>query len=78
MESIIGVVAVGLVLAYIGFAIWFICTRQTVGKSIGASAACICGGFVVIPLAQVIAAIVCWGVLIILVLAILACGASGK
>ncbi len=78
MEGIIAVVAIVLVLAYIGFAIWFICTRNSVGKSIGASVGCICGGFVIIPIAQVIATIVCWGIVVLIVLAILAgiCSAS--
>jgi len=78
MEGIIAVVAVILVVAYIGFAIWLICTRDSVGKSVGASIGCICGGFVIIPVAQVIATILCWGIVIIIVLAVIAgiCSAS--
>lgn len=71
MEGFIGVATIVLILAYIGFAIWFICKRQTVGGSIGASAVFLCGGLVVIPAAEAIATFVCWAIVIALVLAII-------
>ncbi len=71
MEGFIGVVAVVLILVYIGFAIWFICKRQTICGSIGASAGFLCGGFVIIPIAEAIATFVCWAIVIAIVLAII-------
>lgn len=71
MEGFISVVVVILVLAYIGFAIWFICKRETIGGSIGASAGFLCGGLVIIPVAEAIATFICWALVIVIVLAII-------
>ena len=71
MEGFIGVVAVVLILAYIGAAIWVICKRQTIGGSIAASAGFLCGGLIVIPVAEAVATFVCWAVAIAIVIAII-------
>lgn len=71
MDGFIGIVAIVLVLAYIGFAIWLICGRETLGGSIGTSIGMLCGGFVIVPLAEVIATVVCWIVVVGIVLAII-------
>lgn len=71
MDGFIKVMAMILILSYIGFAIWFICKRQTIEGSIGASAGLLCGGLVIIPIAEAIASFVCWVTIIGIVLAII-------
>lgn len=71
MDGFIMVVSIVLILAYVGFAIWFICKRQTLEGSVGASVGFICGGFVVIPVAMAIATFACWAIVIILILAVI-------
>lgn len=71
MEGIIGIVTVMLILAYIGLAIWVICERESIGGSIGASLGFVCGGVVIIPIAEAIATFVCWAVVIGLALFII-------
>lgn len=71
MEAFIAVMAIFFVLAYIGFAIWFISKRESIGGSIGASVGFLCGGFIIIPLAKVIATFVCWVIVIAVILAII-------
>lgn len=71
MEGFIEAAAVVLIIAYIGFAVWFICTRQTLWGSIGASAGFLCGGFVIIPVAVAVATFIVWAVVIVIVLAII-------
>lgn len=71
MEGIIGIVTVILILAYIGLAIWVICERESIGGSIGASLGFVCGGVVIIPIAEAIATFVCWAVVIGLALFII-------
>lgn len=71
MEGSIGVVAVVLILAYIGGAIWVIWKRQTIGGSIAASAGFLCGGLIIIPVAEAVATFVCWAIVIAIVLAII-------
>ncbi len=71
MEGIIGIVTVILILAYIGLAIWVICERESIGSSIGASLGFVCGGVVIIPIAEAIATFVCWAVVIGLALFII-------
>lgn len=70
MDGLIGAVAAAFIISYIGIAIWFICKRQTIGGSIGASAGFLCGGLVIIPIAEALAAFVCWAIVIAVVLAI--------
>lgn len=71
MERFIGMMAIILILAYVSCAIWFICKRQTIGSSIGASVGFLCGGFVIIPIAEVISAFVCWSIVIVIFIAII-------
>lgn len=73
MDGFIEIATIVLILGYIAVAIWSICTRKTVTGSVGASAGFLCGGFVVIPIAEFIATIVCWILAIGLVLLILGC-----
>lgn len=73
MDGFIEVATIVLILGYITVAIWSICTRKTVAGSVGASAGFLCGGFVVIPIAEFIATIVYWILAIGLVLLILGC-----
>lgn len=71
MEGIISVVGVVLVIAYISVAIWVICKRESIGGSIAASAGFLCGGFVIVPIAEAIATFVVWAVVIVIVLTII-------
>ena len=71
MEGFIGVVAVLLIIAYIGVAIWVICKRQSIGESIAASVGFLCGGLIIIPVAEAVATFVCWAIVIAIVLAII-------
>lgn len=71
MEGFISVVAIVLILAYIGLAIWTICKRRSVAGSVGASVCFLCGGVVIIPIAQTIATVACWIVVTTLVFAAL-------
>ena len=71
MEGFIGVVAVLLIIAYIGVAIWVICKRQSIGESIVASAGFLCGVLIIIPVAEAVATFVCWAIAIAIVLAII-------
>lgn len=71
MEGFIGIVATIIVLAYIVVAIWLICSRETLGGSIGTSIGMTCGGFIIVPLAGVIATVICWLVVVGIVLAII-------
>lgn len=71
MDGFIKVMAMILILSYIGFAIWFICKRQTIEGSIGASAGLLCGGLVIIPIAEAIASFIWWVTVIGIVLAII-------
>ena len=71
MEGFINIVAVVLVIAYIGTAIWIICKMRTIRGSISVSAGFFCGGFVIIPIAEAIATFVCWAMVIGIALCIL-------
>lgn len=73
MDGLIGIAAIVLILAYIATAVWTICKRQTVAGTLGTSACFLGGAFVVEPIAKVVAAVVCWGAVIGLVLVIIAC-----
>ena len=76
MDGFIGIATIVLILGYIGVGIWVICKQNTLGGSISASAGFLCGGFVVIPIAEFIATVVCWILSIGLVLLILGCMAD--
>lgn len=71
MDGFIGFVAVILIVAYIVFAIWFIFRQTSKKASLGASAAVLAGGGVIIPLAIMVATVVCWIVVIGIILAII-------
>ena len=73
MEQCIGIAAVALIVAYVVCAIGVICTRETVAGSVSASAGFLGGSFVIIPVAECIATIVCWGIAIGLILLVAAC-----
>lgn len=77
MEGIIGVATVLFILAYIGVAVWVICKRETIGGAVGASAGFLCGGLVIIPIAEAIATFVCWAVIICIVLCIIGAISGG-
>lgn len=71
MDGFIFIAAVILILVYIGVAIWVICKRQTVTGSIGAAAAFLGGGFIIIPVAEAVATFVCWAIVICIALAVI-------
>ena len=71
MEDLIRIAAAVLILAYIGGAVWVICRRRTLAGSIGASTGFLCGGIVIIPVAEAIAAFICWTVVLVIGLAVL-------
>lgn len=71
MGGIISIVGVVLIITYIGLAIWAICSRESVGGSIAASAGFLCGGLVIVPVAEAIATFVVWAVVIAIILAII-------
>lgn len=58
MEIIVGIIAVILVLAYVGLAIWVIVNRETIGGTIGTSVGFACGGLVIIPIAEAVATVI--------------------
>lgn len=71
MEKMIGMVALGLILIYIGVAIWVIFRQHTLARSVGASAGFLCGSFLIIPVAELVATFVCWAIVIAIFLAII-------
>lgn len=71
METIIEIITFVLVLVYAGFAVRFICTRQTIAKSLISSAFLIAGGLVAVPVAEAISALVCYLFITVFVLALL-------
>lgn len=74
METIVTIATIVLILGYIAAAVWTICTRQTLAGSIFTSAAFLGGGFLVIPVAQVLATILFYilvGGLILVIVSIL-------
>lgn len=71
MDEMIHITAIAIIIAYIGFAVWFICKRQSIWTSIGASTGLICGGLIIVPIAEAVATFICWGVVIAIILAII-------
>ena len=71
MDGFIHIVAIALIIGYVAFAVWFICKRQSVWGSIGSSAGLLCGGVIIVPVAEAIASFICWGIVIAIVLAII-------
>ena len=75
MNEIIHIVAIVLVIAYAVFSVWFIWNRQSLLTSVGASSGLICGGLVIVPIAEAIATFICYGIIVAIILAFL--GAFG-
>ena len=71
MEGVISVCTGILILLYVGVAIFVIWKRRTLAGTLVASGGFLCGGLVVIPVAQALAAFLCWAVLICLALWVL-------
>jgi len=71
VDEVIGIATVVMVIAYAIASILIICKRKTVWGTVGASLGFLCGCPVIIPLAQAIASIVCWGAAIVLVAGVL-------
>ena len=71
MEGYLAFVAVVLIIAYVALAIYTIVKSDGVGQGIGTTIAFTAGGCVVIPVATFFATILCWGIVIVLVLAII-------
>lgn len=67
MNTFIGITMFLLIITYIGVAIWCICKRKTILGSIGTSVGFLCGGAVVIPMAEAIATFICWVAVICIV-----------
>ena len=65
-----------LIIAYIITAVLTICHRRTIEGCIGASAGFLCGGFVIVPIAEFIATAVCWIIAIAFVLFLFGCMAD--
>ncbi len=77
MDTMILVVEVGLIILYIGFAVRFIYSRKTIGTSILSSALLAAGGLIAVPVAEAIAAVVCYLFLTVIVLAFIGAMFSG-
>lgn len=70
MEEFIMFMTVVLVIAYVGTAIFAIVTSDSIGKGIGTTVAFSIGGCVAIQIATFLATVLCWGVIVVIVLAI--------
>lgn len=71
MNGFIHIIAIALVVGYIAFSVWVICKRQSVWGSIGFSGALLCGGVIIVPIAEAVASFICWGIIVAIVLAII-------
>lgn len=71
MDGFIAFITVVLVIAYLAFAIYSIIKSDTTGKRVGSTVAFATGGFVAVPVASFLATVLCWGVVIVIVLAII-------
>ena len=60
MEGFIEGATIVLVLAYMVTSVWVICHRQTIVGSLAASAGFLCGGLVIVSVAEAVATFVCW------------------
>ncbi len=68
VNGIIGMVAGIIIFAYIGVAVWVIWTRRTLAGSAAVSAGFLCGGLLVVPVAEAVATFLCWAVVILVIL----------
>ena len=71
MDGFIHFTTIIIVIAYVVFSVWFICKRQSLWSSAGSAAGLICGGVVIVPVAEAIATFLCWMIAIAIVLLIL-------
>ena len=71
MDGFIYITAIALMIGYAVFAVWFICKRQTIWGSIGASVGLLCGGVCIVPVAEAIASFICWGIVVAIGFAII-------
>ena len=71
MDGFIHITAIALIIGYTAFSVWFICKRQTVWGSVGSSAGLLCGGVLIVPVAEAFASFICWGIVVAIVLAII-------
>lgn len=71
MDGFIHVAAIALIIAYIAFSVWLICTRQTIWAGVGSSVGLLCVGLFIIPIAEAVATFLCWGILVVIVLMII-------
>ncbi len=71
MDGFIHITVIALIIGYAAFAVWFIYKRHTIGGIIGSSAGLLCGGVIIVPVAEAIASFICWGIVVAIVLAII-------
>ncbi|MGN0437788.1 MAG: hypothetical protein ACI4F4_04635 [Lachnospiraceae bacterium] len=71
MEGFILFTTVVLVIAYMVFAICTIVKSDSFGKDIGTTLAFAVGGCVAIPVASFLATVLCWGIVVVIVLAVI-------
>lgn len=64
MDGFIQFTTIVIIIAYVAFAVWFICKRQSLWASIGSAAGLICGGMVIVTVAEAIATFLCWLIVI--------------
>lgn len=70
MDGFIAFITVVLVITYLAFAIYSIVKSDTTGKRVGSTVAFAAGGCVAIPVASFLATVLCWGVVVVIVLAV--------
>ncbi len=64
MDGFIQFTTIIIVIAYVTFAVWVICTCQSLWASVGSAAGLICGGVVIVTVAEAIATFLCWSIVI--------------
>ncbi len=78
MDTFIAVTGVLLIVAYVAAAAWLICRSDTIGGTIKTAAAFLCGSILVVPLAGILAAVLCRIIIVVLIVvivfALFACG----
>lgn len=71
MDVFIRFTTIIIVIAYVVFAVWFIYKRRSLWASVGSAVGLICGGVVIVPVAEAIATFLCWMIAIAIVSLIL-------
>ena len=74
MDGFIHITTIVLIIGYAAFAVWFICERETIWGRIGTSAGLLCGSLIIVPAAEAIASLICWGIVVAIVFAIIGAG----